>query len=107
MEAMQSIAYKNGSTITLKAILKTNNMLEIAIGDTGCGLSETMTDRLFTPFSSTKTNGTGIGLSISKRIIEEHSGHTNYAPNKPAGVIFFFTLPAHEQGGPNDKPNKQ
>jgi two-component system sensor kinase FixL len=107
MEAMQSIAYKNGSTITLKAILKTNNILEIAIADTGCGLSETMTDRLFTPFSSTKTNGTGIGLSISKRIIEEHSGHIDYAPNKPAGAIFFFTLPVHEQGGPNDKPNKQ
>lgn len=95
MEAMQTVACKNGTMVTIKAILNAENCVEIAITDTGCGLSSKLTNQLFTPFSSTKKNGTGIGLSISKRIIEEHGGHIYFADNKPAGAIFFFTLPVH------------
>jgi two-component system sensor kinase FixL len=62
-----------------------------------------MIDTLFTPFSTTKKNGTGIGLSISKSIVEEHGGHIHFSENKPAGAIFYFTLPIHEEGIPNDK----
>jgi len=106
MEAMHAIAYKNGTRITIKAILNTENCVEIAISDTGCGISEEITKKLFTPFLSTKKNGTGIGLSISKRIIEEHGGYINFANNKPAGAVFSFTLPVHEQGVDNEKRNE-
>jgi two-component system sensor kinase FixL len=52
-----------------------------------------MRDKLFTAFSSTKKNGMGIGLSISKSIIEEHGGTIHYAQNTPVGSVFYFVLP--------------
>jgi two-component system sensor kinase FixL len=103
MEAMQSIACKNGALIKLQIIINAENNVEISVVDTGCGIPKTMTDKLFTPFSTTKKNGTGIGLSISKSIVEEHGGHIHFSENKPAGAIFYFTLPIYEEGIPNDK----
>jgi two-component system sensor kinase FixL len=103
MEAMQSIVCKNGALIKLQIIINTENNVEISVVDTGCGIPKTMIDKLFTPFSTTKKNGTGIGLSISKSIVEEHGGHIHFSENKPAGAIFYFTLPIYEEGIPNDK----
>jgi two-component system sensor kinase FixL len=107
MEAMQSIDCKNGAIIKLQIKLqikiKADNCIEILVIDTGCGIPNSMIDKLFTPFSTTKKNGTGIGLSISKSIVEEHGGHIHFSENKPAGAIFYFTLPIHEEGIPNDK----
>ena len=57
-----------------------------------------MREKLFKPFSSTKENGTGIGLSISKSNVEEHGGHIHFYDNKPTGAIFMFTLPTHNRG---------
>jgi two-component system sensor kinase FixL len=102
MEAMQAIACRNGAVIELRTKLGTDNQIEISVVDTGCGLDESMTEKLFTPFSSTKINGTGIGLSISKSIIEEHGGHIHFTENKPAGSIFYFTLPIHDEGRTNE-----
>ncbi|WP_350595675.1 ATP-binding protein, partial [Pseudoalteromonas sp. 45-MNA-CIBAN-0466] len=62
------------------------------------GLPEEIREKLFKPFSSTKENGTGIGLSISKSIVEEHGGHIHFYDNKPTGAIFMFTLPTHNRG---------
>jgi two-component system sensor kinase FixL len=103
MEAMQSIVCKNGALIKLQIIVNTEKNVEISVVDTGCGIPKTMMDKLFTPFSTTKKNGTGIGLSISKSIVEEHGGHIHFSENKPAGAIFYFSLPIHEEEIPNDK----
>jgi two-component system sensor kinase FixL len=107
MEAMQSIDCKNGAIIKLQIKLqikiKADNYIKILVIDTGCGIPNSMINELFTPFSTTKKNGTGIGLSISKSIVEEHGGHIHFSENKPAGAIFYFTLPIHEEGIPNDK----
>ncbi len=97
MEAMQSISCAKGAIIELQTKRVAKNNVQISVTDTGCGLSKSMTDKLFTPFSSTKKNGTGIGLSISKSIIEEHGGHIHFSENKPAGAIFYFTLPIYEE----------
>jgi two-component system sensor kinase FixL len=103
MEAMQSIACKNGATIEL--IIKPNidNQVEISVTDTGCGVPKNMVDKLFTPFSSSKRSGTGIGLSISKSIVEEHGGQIHFFENKPLGATFYFTLPIHKEGYFNDQ----
>lgn len=96
MEAMQPS--EHNAIITLKIQLNTNKYIEISVTDTGAGLSEEMKEKLFQPFSSTKKNGTGIGLSISKSIVEEHGGHIHFRDNKPTGAIFMFTLPTHDRG---------
>lgn len=66
---------------------------ELRVKDTGPGIPETMRDRLFEPFISTKSAGTGLGLTICKRIVEEHCGSI-VAENMPSGgASFTVTLP--------------
>ena len=65
----------------------------VEVSDTGPGVSEEMSPRLFQPFVSTKAGGMGIGLSISKRIIESHGGELSTRGNERGGATFSFTLP--------------
>lgn len=64
----------------------------VSVGDTGSGLSEGIAERLFQPFVTTKPAGMGVGLSISKRIIEAHGGEMWAEPNPGGGTVFRFTL---------------
>jgi PAS domain S-box-containing protein len=65
----------------------------VAISDSGTGVGLEL-DRVFTPFFTTKANGMGMGLSISRSLIEGHGGRLWAAPNSPHGAVFSFTLPA-------------
>jgi signal transduction histidine kinase len=67
--------------------------LLVAVSDTGIGLPEAGPDRIFDAFFSTKPGGTGMGLSISRRIIESHGGHLWASANAGRGATFQFTLP--------------
>ncbi|GAB2679234.1 PAS domain-containing sensor histidine kinase [Aliiglaciecola aliphaticivorans] len=93
MESMQAIEFKNGNILAIKTTQVSQSTLQVSIEDTGCGLSQALKDELYTPFSTTKKNGMGIGLSISKSIIEEHGGQLNFKDNERYGTIFYFTLP--------------
>jgi PAS domain S-box-containing protein len=64
----------------------------IAVRDSGIGL-DSEADRLFTPFFTTKANGLGMGLSISRSILEDSGGRLWASPNSPHGAVFSFTLP--------------
>jgi PAS domain S-box-containing protein len=65
----------------------------VAVSDSGTGFGLEL-DRVFTPFFTTKANGMGMGLSISRSLIEGHGGRLWAAPNSPHGAVFSFTLPA-------------
>lgn len=67
--------------------------IAVAVADNGPGLDAAVAERLFQPFNSSKTDGMGIGLSISRTIIEQHGGRIWATPNEGGGVIFSFTLP--------------
>jgi C4-dicarboxylate-specific signal transduction histidine kinase len=67
--------------------------LFVAVEDSGTGVEPHLLDRLFDPFFTTKPNGMGLGLSISRRIVEAHGGQLWATPNDNHGVTFFFTLP--------------
>lgn len=67
-------------------------MIEVSIADTGSGLTPEITERLFQPFSTTKAQGMGVGLSISRTIIEAHGGRIWAEPNPGGGTAFYFTL---------------
>ena len=79
-----------------------NDMIEVSIADTGSGLSEEITDRLFQPFVTTKPAGMGVGLSISKRIIEAHGGKMWAEPNPGGGTVFRFTLQSSTEASASD-----
>lgn len=73
--------------------------VSVEISDTGRGIPPEVAGSLFRPFVSGKPGGMGIGLSISHRILEEHGGSIEAAPNKDGGTRFVFSLPKVE-GGP-------
>ncbi len=64
----------------------------VAVRDSGTGLGSAA-DRVFTPFFTTKANGMGMGLSISRSLVENHGGRLWAMPNSPIGAVFSFTLP--------------
>ena len=69
------------------------DMVEVAVADTGPGLTPKVAGRLFEPFVSTKPGGMGVGLSICRTIVEAHGGRLWAEPNPGGGAVFRFTLP--------------
>ena len=65
----------------------------VAVSDSGTGFGLEL-DRVFNPFFTTKANGMGMGLSISRSLVENHGGRLWAAPSSPHGAVFSFTLPA-------------
>jgi two-component system, LuxR family, sensor kinase FixL len=72
-------------------------MVEIRVADTGTGISPEVSANLFQPFITSKAHGMGVGLSISRTIIEAHGGSIAPRPNAGGGTIFSFTLPAVDE----------
>jgi signal transduction histidine kinase len=70
----------------------------IQVQDFGCGFMASDAERLFDAFYSTKSNGMGMGLTISRSIVEAHGGRLWTTPSQDPGATFYFTLPA-DQGG--------
>jgi two-component system sensor histidine kinase DctS len=68
--------------------------LEFAVADLGCGISEEVAGRLFTPFFTTRADGMGLGLSLCRTVVEQHGGVLVFEPNRPRGTVFRFTLPS-------------
>jgi two-component system, LuxR family, sensor kinase FixL len=76
------------------------NDLSVEVQDTGPGLDPKQLDRLFQSFYTTKPDGIGMGLAISRSIAEAHGGRLSAARNEPHGAIFRLTLPVQEMGSP-------
>jgi len=95
VEAMKSGERRE---LGITTVLLPNAMVEVRVSDTGSGISAEMVEHIFEPFHSTKPSGMGIGLSISKMIIEGHGGEISVLPNEGQGTIIRFTLPATPPG---------
>jgi C4-dicarboxylate-specific signal transduction histidine kinase len=91
IEAMTG-AEHNRRLLRIESGLDKRGSVVVAVRDSGSGLGSEA-DHLFTPFFTTKANGMGMGLSISRTIIEAHGGRLWAEPNLPAGAVFSFTLP--------------
>jgi two-component system sensor kinase FixL len=68
--------------------------VRVSVADTGAGLSPDVAEQLFQPFITTKRHGMGVGLSISRTIVEAHGGRIWAEPSPPVGTVFNFTLTA-------------
>jgi two-component system sensor kinase FixL len=75
-----------------------DNMVAISIADSGTGLAPEILPKLFEPFISTKPHGMGVGLSISRTIVEAHGGVISAKPNPGGGTVFRLTLQSVKEG---------
>jgi C4-dicarboxylate-specific signal transduction histidine kinase len=82
--------------LAIKSQREENDQLLVSISDTGLGLPPQQADQIFNAFFTTKPHGTGLGLRISRSIIELHGGRLWAADNPPRGASFHLTLPTKE-----------
>jgi PAS domain S-box-containing protein len=92
IEAMKDMG--TGGELTIKSQQDDNRQLLISVGDTGVGLEPEHAEQIFNTFFSTKPQGTGMGLPISRSIIESHGGRLWATSNSGPGATFQFTLPS-------------
>lgn len=94
--ALEALDAPNASSreIVVRTALSGDGDVEFSVTDTGPGVPCHIVDRLFTPFVTTKSNGTGLGLASSQTIVRAHQGTLGYRPNVPRGASFFVRLPS-------------
>ena len=80
--------------LAIKSQRAENEQIMVSVSDTGVGLPPQQADQIFNAFVSTKLHGTGMGLSISRSIVESHSGRLWAADSSPRGASFHLILPA-------------
>ena len=90
--------------LTIKTCREGMQRVVLSVKDVGVGISSDGVERLFEPFYTTKGNGMGIGLSISRSIIEAHQGTFTATHNDGPGATFFFTLPVYGPGSAREAP---
>lgn len=95
IEAMKDSPYRE---LTVRTRLDSKGEIAVEVEDTGPGISNEIAQDLFKPFVTTKAGGMGIGLSISKRIVEAHGGEMTVSKNASGGASFRFTLPSLNEG---------
>jgi len=95
-EAMPAVGH--GSPKLIIATAKHNEkMVKVSVWDAGCGLDPEDLERIFEPYHTTKPGGLGMGLSISRSIIEAHGGRLWVESNPDRGVTVYFTVPVSKQ----------
>ena len=87
-------AMPGGGRLDVRLASPSPGRLQLTVEDTGPGIDASVADRLFTPFTSTKTTGTGLGLSVSRRVVEAHGGQLTASNRDGGGACFTVTLPA-------------
>jgi PAS domain S-box-containing protein len=95
IEAMK----ETGGVLTIRSQVREDGQLMISVSDTGVGLPAGKAGQVFDAFFTTKRHGSGMGLAISRSLVESHGGRVWAESNPGGGAVFSFTLPV-EAGGP-------
>jgi C4-dicarboxylate-specific signal transduction histidine kinase len=96
IDAMKAVEGKR--ELALQSQRTENEHLLVTVTDTGVGLPPQQADQIFNAFFTTKEHGTGMGLRISRSIVESHGGRLWAVPNSPRGASFCLTLPTKRRG---------
>lgn len=87
---------KERRTVLIAAQLSESDTIEISVRDHGRGIAEELDGKLFEAFTTTKEDGLGVGLAISRSIVTSHGGKMWFVDGEPHGAVFHFTLPRVE-----------
>jgi two-component system sensor kinase FixL len=90
--AIEAMETSDKRDLIIAATAAEEGLIKISVADTGAGIAADMTPQLFQPFVTTKRHGMGVGLSISRTIVEAHGGQIWADSNPGGGTIFCFTL---------------
>jgi two-component system sensor histidine kinase DctS len=95
MQAMQDDTPYKTLTLLVRTLppIPGQQWMEFVVADQGHGIADDVTEKLFTPFFTTKDEGMGLGLSLCRTVVEQHGGVLQHSPNPPRGTVFSFTLP--------------
>jgi PAS domain S-box-containing protein len=96
LNSIEAMHDKSGGQLTIRSLRHESGQLLILVSDTGVGLPPKHADQIFNAFFSTKAQGTGMGLSISRSIVESHGGRVWATSDPGGGTTFNVTLPAAE-----------
>ena len=96
MNGVEAMTAVQSRTLSLESRTDESGNVLVAVCDSGAGFGSGV-DLLFTPFFTTKENGMGMGLAISRSLIESHGGRLWATANSPQGAVFSFTLPASHE----------
>jgi two-component system, LuxR family, sensor kinase FixL len=97
IDAMASVSDRP-RVLRIGSQLRTGGEVLISVRDSGPGLDPETTEKIFSPFFTTKEKGIGMGLSICRSIVEAHGGRLWTEPGTPHGAIFQFTMPPEASG---------
>ncbi len=97
VDAFQSLPARHSSQLTIQSCVDPGNSIRVNVKDNGIGLDEHQQLKILMPFYTTKTDGMGMGLSISRSIIEAHQGSLHFDSESGKGSTFYFTLPGQKQ----------
>ena len=100
--AMDAMEVTHARDLAISVMPAANNLVRVSVADTGSGIEPEVAEQLFQPFVTTKRHGMGVGLSISRTIVEAHGGRIWVEPNPAGGTIFHFTLVAVNEGDVDD-----
>jgi signal transduction histidine kinase len=90
-------AMPGGGTLEI-GVRRDPDQLRLTVTDTGPGIDPAVAERLFTPFFSTKPTGSGLGLSVSRRVVQAHGGSLTASDRAGGGACFTITLPGVPTG---------
>jgi signal transduction histidine kinase len=98
MNAFDAIAESRSESrgVTIKVAPEKTGWVAVAVSDSGAGIDPSVANRLFEPFVTTKNEGMGLGLLVTRSIVENHGGRIWTTPNPDRGTTFTFTLPVAE-----------
>jgi len=106
IDVLKDLPAEQQRQISIHSHLTINNSIQVRIKDNGAGIDKDQQQKILTPFYTTKADGMGMGLSITRSIIEAHDGtlHFNSQPGK--GTSFYFTLPLHKTPDQNSQDHQ-
>jgi signal transduction histidine kinase len=104
LNAVQATSANGKITVNTRSFIKPGGepYIQIEFTDTGCGIASEHIEEIFNPFFTTKSTGSGLGLSISHQIIQDHRGYIDVQSQLDKGSSFFINLPVNQ-----DRPKRR
>ena len=97
VDALQNLPANQERQLTINSRLTSDNCIQVGVKDNGQGLDEDQQQKILMPFYTTKADGMGMGLSISRSLIEAHGGTLHFKSEPGKGSTFYFTLPTRRK----------